>query len=99
MLSLAEVDDVAGAARYMGGYLNMQSYRVRKYIMSANWVFSSWIGFSQWIKKEFGDYPKKELLIGLGRMSKAKREEHTLFGLYLWETRKTKGEVKVAHIS
>ena len=37
MGSLAEDD---GAARYMGGYLNMQSYRVRKYIMSANWVFS-----------------------------------------------------------
>ena len=32
---LAEVDGVAGAARYMGGYLHMQSYHVRKYIMSA----------------------------------------------------------------
>jgi len=32
MFSLAEVDDVGGAARYIGGYLNMQSYRVRKYI-------------------------------------------------------------------
>jgi len=32
---LVEVDDADGAAQYMGGYLNMQSYRVRKYIMSA----------------------------------------------------------------
>ena len=47
MASLAEVDDVAGAARYIGNYLNMQSYRVRKYIMSAGWVFPGWIGFSQ----------------------------------------------------
>jgi len=85
MLSLAEVDDVAGAARYMGGYLNMQSYRVRKYIMSGGWVFPGWIGFSQWFKKEFGDYPPREMLVELGKMSKAKREEHTLFGLYLWE--------------
>ena len=51
-------------------------------------MFTGWIGFSQWIKKEFGYYPKKELLIGLGRMSKAEREEHTWFGLYLWENRK-----------
>jgi len=44
---LAEVDDVDGTARYIGNYLNMQSYHVRKYIMSAGWVFPSWIGFSQ----------------------------------------------------
>ena len=48
------------------------------------------IGFSQWIKKEFGAYPKREKLIELGRMSGAEREEHTWFGLYLWETRKEK---------
>jgi len=53
-------------------------------------VFSGWIGFSQWIKKEFGAYLKREKLIELGRMSKAKREENTWFGLYLWETRKQK---------
>jgi hypothetical protein len=37
--SLAEVDDIDGAVRYIGNYLNMQSYHVRKYIMSAGWVF------------------------------------------------------------
>jgi hypothetical protein len=55
-----------------------------------DWVFPGWIGFSQWFKKEFGYYPKREMLVGLGRMSKAGREEHTLFGLYLWE-KKRKG--------
>jgi len=90
MASLAEVDDVAGAARYIGNYLNMQSYHVRKYIMSAGWVFPYWIGFSQWFKEEFGVYPPREMLVTLGRMSKAEREEDTLFGLYLWETRKAK---------
>jgi hypothetical protein len=49
------------------------------------WVFPGWIGFSQWIKKEFGDYPKREMLVEMGRMSKVEREEHTWFGLYLWE--------------
>ena len=35
---LAEVDDVAGAARYIGNYLNTQSYHVRKYIIEC------WLG-------------------------------------------------------
>jgi len=39
MGSLVE-DDVNGPARYIGKYLHMQSYHVRKYIMSAGWVFS-----------------------------------------------------------
>jgi hypothetical protein len=39
MMTVAEVDDVDGAARYIGNYLNMQSYRMRKYIISAGWVF------------------------------------------------------------
>jgi hypothetical protein len=43
MGSLAEVDTLDGAARCIGNYLNMQSYRVRKYIMSAGWVFKGWI--------------------------------------------------------
>ena len=85
------VDDVDAAARYIGKYLHMQSYHVRKYIMSAGWVFPGWIGFSQWFKKEFGIYPPREMLVELGRMSKAEREEDTWFGLYLWETRKAKG--------
>jgi hypothetical protein len=88
MSSLAEVDDVDGAARYIGKYLHMQSYHVRKYIMSAGWVFPGWVGFSQWFKKEFGVYQSREMLINLARMRKAEREEDTLFGLYLWETRK-----------
>ena len=54
------------------------------------WVFTGWIGFSQWIKKEFGDYPQREMLVELGKMSKVELEEHTWFGLYLWEARKAK---------
>jgi hypothetical protein len=43
---------------------------------------------SRWFKKEFGDYPRREMLVNLGRMSKAEREEHTWFGLYLWEKKR-----------
>jgi hypothetical protein len=85
------VDDVDAAARYIGKYLHMQSYHVRKYIMSAGWVFSGWIGFSQWIKKEFGYYPRREILVSLARMSKGGREEYTWFELYLWEKECSKG--------
>jgi hypothetical protein len=85
------VDDVDAAARYIGKYLHMQSYHVRKYIMSAGWVFPGWVGFSQWFKREFGDYPSREMLIDLGRISRAGREEDTWFGLYLWEMKPSKG--------
>lgn len=54
-------------------------------------MFPSWIGFSQWFKREFGDYPKGEMLVELGRMSRAEREEYTWFGLYLWEVKRSKG--------
>jgi len=33
-------------------------------------VFKGWIGFSQWFKKEFFDYPPREVLVELGRMRK-----------------------------
>ena len=85
------VDDVGVAARYIGNYLNTQSYHVRKYIMSGGWVFRGWIGFSRWFKKEFGVYPPSGILVELGEMSKEEREEQTWFGVYLWETRKANG--------
>jgi hypothetical protein len=88
MERLAEVDDVA-AARYIGKYLHTQSYHVRKYIMSAGWVFPGWIGFSRWFKNEFGVYPPREMLVELGKMNKAERQKHTWFGLYLWEKKRS----------
>jgi hypothetical protein len=54
-------------------------------------VFTGWISFSQWIKHEFGAYPKRGMLVELGRMSKEEREEHTWFGVYLWENKTGKG--------
>ena len=51
-------------------------------------MFPGWIGFSQWVKKEFGAYPKREKLVELAKMSKTKREEHIWFGLYLWEKKR-----------
>jgi len=44
---LAEVDRVAGAARYIDNCLDTQPHHVRKYIMSAGWVFPAWVDFSQ----------------------------------------------------
>ena len=54
-------------------------------------MFPGWIGFSQWFKKQFGAYPKREMLVELGRMCKGELEAHTWFGLFLWETGKVKG--------
>jgi hypothetical protein len=59
-------------------------------------VFPGWIGFSQWFKKEFGDYPPREMLVNLGQMSNTEREEHTWFWLYLWEKIRGKGRTGIA---
>jgi len=72
------VDDVDAAARYIGSYLNMQSYRVRKYIMSAGWVFPGWVSWSKWFKRHYGVYPDQKypgILAKLARMSKRVRDE------------------------
>jgi hypothetical protein len=78
MASLAELDDVDGAARYIGNYLNTQSYRVRKYIMSAGWVFRGWVSWSRWFKKHYGVYPDQKypgIMAKLSCMSKRGRDE------------------------
>jgi hypothetical protein len=71
------VDDVGAAARYIGNYLNMQSYRVRKYIMSTRWVFSGWISWSKRFKRKYGDYPEQlypGIIVKLARMSQSERD-------------------------
>ena len=73
----------------MSKYLSGEGFE--RYYFSKGWVFPGWIGFSQWIKKEFGAYPKREVLVELAKMGKAEREEQTWFGLYLWEAEKKKG--------
>jgi hypothetical protein len=78
MARLAEVDDVAGAAGYIGRYLHMQSYHVRKYIMSAGWVFPGWVSWSRWFKRNYGVYPDQKypgILAKLARMSKSVRDK------------------------
>lgn len=77
------VKNVKGQAWYLSKYLSKEDFE--RYHFSGGWVFPGWIGFSQWIKKEFEAYPKREMLAELGRMSKEEREEHTWFAVYLWE--------------
>jgi hypothetical protein len=72
------VDDVGAAAGYMGKYLHMQSYHVRKYIMSAGWVFPGWVSWSKWYRRNYGIYPDQKypgVLVKLARMSKRARDE------------------------
>jgi hypothetical protein len=80
---MGKVYNAKRQAWYLSGYLSGEGFE--RYYFSGGWVFTGWIGFSQWIKHEFGDYPQREMLVELGRMSKAEREEDTWFGLYLWE--------------
>jgi len=78
MMRLAEVDDVAGAAGYIGKYLHVQSYRVRKYIISDGWVFPCWVSWSRWFNRNYGVYPDQMypgVLAKLSRMAKRERDE------------------------
>jgi hypothetical protein len=75
------VRKVRHQAWYLSKYLSKADFA--RYHFSGGWVFPGWIGFSQWTKKEFGYYPPREMLIKLGRMGRAEREEHPWFGLYL----------------
>jgi len=82
------VDDVDGTARYIGKYIHMQSYHMRKYIMSAGWVFPGWVSWSKWFKRHYGVYPDQKypgILVKLARMSKRMREEVILPGLMKME--------------
>jgi hypothetical protein len=77
MAGLARIDDVRAAARYIGKYLHMQSYHVRKYIMSAGWVFPGLVCWSRWFKNNYGVYPDQmypRVLAKLGRMPKSVRD-------------------------
>ena len=86
---MGKVYNAKRQAWYLSKYLSGEDFE--RYYFSKGWVFPGWIGFSQWFKKEFGIYPKKEGLVGLAKMNKAEREEHVLFGLYLWEKEHSKG--------
>ena len=77
------VRNVKHQAWYLSKYLSRAD--VERYHFSARWVFGGWIGFSQWIRKEFGGYPRRGMLVKLSRMSRAEREGDALFGVYLWE--------------
>jgi len=81
-----DISNVKRQAWYLSKYLSKTDFK--RYHFSGGWVFTGWIGFSQWIKKEFSYCPQREMLVGVARMSKAEREEHTWFGLYLWEKKR-----------
>jgi hypothetical protein len=75
---LAAVDDVDTAARYIRTYLHVQSYHVRKHIMSAGWVFPGWVSWSRWFKRRYGAYPDQKypgILVKLARMPKSVRDK------------------------
>jgi len=84
---MAVVGSDTHQAWHLGEYLGKED--LERHYFSGGWVFPGWIGFSRWIKKEFSYYPKREVLVGLAKMSKAQREEHVWFGVYLWEKSKS----------
>jgi hypothetical protein len=85
---MGRVYNVKRQAWYLSKYLSGEDFE--RYYFSKGWVFPGWISFSQWFRKEFGDYPPREMLVELTKTSKVEREEHTWFGVYLWEIKNGK---------
>ncbi len=57
---MGKVYNVKRQAWYLSGYLSKEGFE--RYHFSGGWVFTGWIGFSQWFKREFGDYPLQSRL-------------------------------------
>lgn len=88
---MGRVYNVKRQAWYLSGYLSGEGFE--RYYFSLYWVFPGWVGFSRWLKRGWGQYPPKEMLIKLGRMGRAEREEDTWFGLYLGERKRNKDKL------
>lgn len=85
---MGRVYNIKRQAWYLSKYLSGDDFE--RYHFSTGWVFWGWIGFSQWMKKEFSCYPPREMLIELREKGKLGRGKHLWFGLYLWEKGRNK---------
>jgi hypothetical protein len=77
MATAAEVDEARAVAQCTGNHLPMESYHVRKYIMSGGWVFPGWVSWSRWFKNNYGVYPDQKypgILAKLARKPKSVRD-------------------------
>jgi len=89
---MGKVYNIKRQAWYLSKYLSGDDFE--RYFFSQEWVFPGWVSFSQWIKKEFGDYPPRDMLVRLGRMNGEEREEDTWFGGYFWDCKRKKIDVE-----
>jgi len=68
---------------YLSKYLSGDDFE--RYHFSQGWVFSGWIGWSKWYKKNWGVYPDKELVRAIAKLPVYERNE--VLGLYRSEVR------------
>jgi hypothetical protein len=78
---MAEIKRPIGVAWYIAKYLKSDDYEASYY--SHNWVFPGWIGFSKWIKKEFNDYPPREMLKDYALKTSGELLKDAWYSLYL----------------
>lgn len=68
---IKKVDGMSGAAGYLAKYLAKDgSFR---YIMSAGWIFSGYLGWSKAFLRMMGKYPSRELVKYMVSLSEAER--------------------------
>lgn len=85
------VYNVERQAWYLSGYLSGEGFE--RYHFSQGWVFSGWIGWSRWYKKNWGVWPPMTLVKGLAKEPASVREEDLM--LYKTECKKALRELTI----
>lgn len=66
------VVDIRAVWGSRGGAAELAKYLAKevknRYWASYNWVFTGWVGFSKRVKRAFGDYPRRGLLVAMARL-------------------------------
>ncbi len=68
------VKTTGGYAKYLSKYLSDHDFE-RAYF-SQGWVFLGWVGFSKWIRKNWGQYPPKIMLVEMAKMPEEIRKDN-----------------------
>jgi len=62
---------VRGGARELGKYLTKEIYN--RYWASYGWVFKGWVGWSHKVRRIYGNFPSKHILVALAKLDVLER--------------------------
>lgn len=95
---MEKINNMWKLAWYLAKYLSKDgSEEFVKSYFSRGWVFPGWIGYSKWLKKEFAQYPPKDMLKNYHGMTKDDLKNDLWYSVYL--AAKSKKDKKIVSLS